>query len=361
MIKYDMIKKILTLSKQLISIPSTKESPKELQKTLDLTRQHLQDCTIEEFEKDGIKSILAYTSKTRPKRFKIILNAHLDVVPGKNNQFSPVEKNGKLYGRGTYDMKSAAAVLILLFKEIAGKVKYPLALQLVTDEEIGGFNGTKYQIEQGVIADFIIAGENTDLAIINEAKGIIWAKIVTTGAAAHGAYPWLGDNAIVKMNLIINKILEHYPIPLKEAWKTTVNFSSIETTNKTFNKVPDNCITMLDIRYVPEDDNLIVPFLKQFKKKETQIEIILKEPCYFTEKNNQLITKLNQSIKIIIGNNSQILPHHGGSDIRHFNLVGCKGIEFGPLGKGHHTDNEWVDIKSLEDYYNILKDFLLKL
>ena len=355
-----MIKKILTLSKRLISIPSTKENPKELDRVLNLVKKELKDVTIEEFEKDGAKSILAYNSKARSKRFKIILNAHLDVVPGKINQFSAIEKNGELFGRGSYDMKAAAAVMILVFKEIFKKIKYPLALQLVTDEEIGGFNGTKFQIEQEVLADFVIAGENTDLTIINRAKGIVQAKITATGKSAHGAYPWLGDNAVLKINSIINSILKKYPVPKKEVWKTTVNISSIKSTNNTVNKVPDNSSVFLDIRYIPEDNNKIVPFLKRLEKPGVKMEILLNEPCAYTEENNPYINKLSCSVKNVLGAKAEILSHHGGSDIRHFNLVGCRGIEFGPIGRGHHTDSEWVEIKSLENYYNILKDFLLK-
>ena len=140
---------------------------------------------------------MIYPQKTRPKKFKIILNAHLDVVSGREEQYKPYEKDGKLFGRGAIDMKGAAAVEILVFKEVAKRVSYPLALQLVTDEEIGGFCGTKYQIEKGVRADFVIAGEPTDFGVNNKAKGIIWLKIKTKGKSAHGAYPWRGKNALL--------------------------------------------------------------------------------------------------------------------------------------------------------------------
>ncbi len=353
-----MSSSIISLSKQLISIPSTKENPQALDQVLTIAKRELADFTVEEFSKDGVKSLLAYSGKIRPKRFRIILNAHLDVIPGKDNQYKPLEKDEKLYGRGAYDMKAAAAVEILVFKELAKKVSYPLGLQLVTDEEIGGFLGTKHQVEKSVRADFTIAGENTDLDIINRAKGIVWAKITTSGKAAHGAYPWLGDNAIIKMAKIIETIQKNYPEPKKEIWATTINVSVIDSTNKTFNKVPDDCSIMLDIRYIPEDDKTIIPYLKSFTKNGIQVDIVLKEHCYMTDKNNSFVVFLNRSINSVLGKPAAILPHHGGSDIRHYNQVGDKGVEFGPVGQGHHTDNEWVDIKSLEDYYLILKDFL---
>ena len=188
---------IILLTKSLISIPSTRNNKKALNDVLDLALKEVKDFTIERFEKEGYPSALIYPQKTRPNNFKIILNAHLDVVSGREEQYKPYEKDGKLFGRGAVDMKGAAAVEILVFKEVAKKVSYPLALQLVTDEEIGGFCGTKYQIEKGVRADFVIAGEPTDFGVNNKAKGIIWLKIKTKGKAAHGAYPWRGKNALL--------------------------------------------------------------------------------------------------------------------------------------------------------------------
>jgi len=129
-----MLNKILSLTQSLISLPSTRDNKKALNEVLDLVLKQVSDFTIERFEKDGYPSVLVYYGKSRPKNFKVILNAHLDVVSAKDEQFKPYEKDGKLYGRGAIDMKGAAAVLILVFKEMAKKVSYPLALQLVTDE-----------------------------------------------------------------------------------------------------------------------------------------------------------------------------------------------------------------------------------
>ena len=140
-----MESKILELARKLINIPSISKNPVALKEVLKISALELKDYTIEWFVKDEIPSLLAYASPSRPKRFKIILNAHLDVIPAKPSQFSPKIKDGKLYGRGAYDMKAAAAVEILVFKELAKKLDFPLGLQLVTDEEIGGFKGTKYQ------------------------------------------------------------------------------------------------------------------------------------------------------------------------------------------------------------------------
>ena len=145
-----MLNKILKLSKQFVSIPSTSNNKKALNDILDLALKNLRGYTMEKFENNGVKSALVFNSKIRPRRFKILLNGHLDVVPGKEEKYKPRIIKNKLYGIGSMDMKAGASCLITAFSKVADKVKYPLGLQLVTDEEIGGFCGTKFQIKNGV-------------------------------------------------------------------------------------------------------------------------------------------------------------------------------------------------------------------
>ena len=362
-----MLNKILSLTQSLISIPSTKDNKKALNDVLELALKQVNDFTIERFEKDGYPSALVYREKSRPKKFKVILNAHLDVVAGKDKQFKPYEKEGKLYGRGAIDMKAAASVLILVFKEMAKKVSYPLALQLVTDEEIGGFCGTKYQIEKGVRADFVLAGEPTDFGINNKAKGIIWAKVKTKGKSAHGAYPWMGKNALWIAKKILDKVEKQYPLPKKEAWKTTFNLAKIETTNQTFNKVPDEAVISFDIRYIPEEfkgkdfeqgKKILIKKIKKLVGNLGEFEILLFESPQFTDEKNPYVLKLKEATKKVLNKNPKIIVKHGGSDIRHFNQVSCQGVTFGPVGGDLHGDNEWVEIKSLEKYFEIVLEFL---
>ncbi|MEM4648298.1 MAG: hypothetical protein QXO12_03265, partial [Candidatus Pacearchaeota archaeon] len=98
-----MINQILNLTKLLISHPSTSSNPQALKSLLEVSIKPLKDnknLIIERFEKNQKPSVLIYKGKKRPERFKIILNAHLDVVVGKPEQFKPYEKDGKLFGRG---------------------------------------------------------------------------------------------------------------------------------------------------------------------------------------------------------------------------------------------------------------------
>lgn len=326
---------------------------------MELSLNNLKGFTIERFQKNGVKSALVYNTKKRPKKFKIILNGHLDIIPAKNFQYKPKIKGQRLYGAGAMDMKANLSCAIFAFKNIAKKVKYPLALQIVTDEEIGGFNGTKHQIDKDVRADFVISVEPTNFDIVNRAKGILWLKISAKGKSAHGAYPWRGENAILKMNEFINALKKEYPTPKQEKWITTINLSKIETNNYAFNKIPDDCSVNLDVRYIPEEKDKIIKNIKKILPKGFQLDIITNEPALSTDKNNHFIKLLKKSGKKIIKKEILLRGAQGSSDARHFVKINCPGVEFGPIGGGIGSDNEWVDIHSLEKYYQILKDFLL--
>lgn len=355
------MEELTNLTTQLISIPSVTSDRESNDRVLQVCEKYLQGFTIEWFEKNGVKSLLIHNQPVGHKEFKIILDAHLDVVAAKPHQFHPEIKNGRIYGRGAQDMKAGAAVEIEVFKNMAKKVTYPLALQLVTDEEVGGFNAAKHQVDQGIRGEFVIAGEPTDFGINNQAKGIVWATVRAKGAAAHGAYVWNGKNALRALIPFLNNLEREFPVPEKETWITTVNVARIETSNQTFNKVPDDAIVSLDIRYVPADSDTIIEKLKSLVPPELELEILVKEPSQFTRMDDPFIKKLSEATTHITGSTPEVINKHGGSDIRHFNGVGCNGVTFGPIGAGLHTDEEWVDIASLTTYYKILEQFLTSL
>lgn len=353
-----MIKNILDLSKQLIQIQSVEGNDKALSQALDLALSKLGDFTIEKFEINGVKSALVYNTKKRPKKFKVLLNAHLDIIPGKINQYSPFIKGDRLYGAGAMDMKSNAACMIFVFKQVANNLNYPIALQLVTDEEVGGFLGAGYQVSKGVLADFVLAGEPTSFDIVHKAKGVLKVEISAKGKTAHGAYPWKGDNALWKMNSFLNVLEKTFKNPQKDVWATTVNLSSIKTSNTAANKIPDDCAIILDIRFIEKNSRLVLKKIRSILPKGFQIKILADEPVMLTDKNNPYIQDLARIAKKHTSKKTVIRGANGTSDVNHFSKKSCAGVEFGPVGGGIGEDKEWVSIKSLEIFSKILIDFL---
>ncbi|GAB4218623.1 MAG: M20/M25/M40 family metallo-hydrolase [Candidatus Microgenomates bacterium] len=351
-------KEIVELAKKLIKNNTQSSNFKELNICLLEIKKILSKYKYIEFLKNNYKSLLFYNFLPKDKIFKLILNCHLDIISAKPNQFNPFIKENKLYGAGSLDMKGGLSVLVYIFKKYANKLNYPIALQVITDEEIGGFNGTKHQLENGIRADFVISSEPTNLDIVYKAKGIIWGNIIVKGLTAHGAYPWRGKNAIELTNKIINKLKKEFPNPKKDSWKTTINFATLKVENTAFNKIPDKCILSFDLRYVPEEKEQILKKIKKCLEKNSKLEIKIFEPSFFTLINNKYIEKLSKIIKKINKNKAVKRGANGSSDIRHYAVYNIDGIEFGPKGYGIGSDNEYVEIESLEKYYLILEEFI---
>lgn len=357
------LKEILSLAERLIAIPSISGDSEKSLEILEFVKTRLDNYNFTPFVSHGIPSLLYTNHETTNKQFTIILNAHLDVVPGLASQFKPYIKDGNLYGRGAYDMKATAAVNIILFNELAKKLPYTIGLQLTTDEEIGGVNGTEHQIQQGVRADFVITGESgSNFRIIHEAKGMLHLKLLSKGKASHSAYPWLGQNAIIQMYNAIDAIHQSYPLLYKEAYQTSVTILSIHSPHSPGHTVtPKYCEALLDVRYLPEEKDTILKKLTSLLPDEITYEVVLHTPPHVTDNTNSYITSLQKIGKDILKNDLLLSKQHATSDARYYTGVNCEGIEFGPIGTNQHTNDEYVQIQSLTDYYRILKTFLLSI
>jgi succinyl-diaminopimelate desuccinylase len=356
-----MINDIIASSEYLIRLNTVEGKSEQFDKGLNYCQRLLSEFKNSRiYRSQKVKSLLI-SNKTNTNKFKLILNAHLDVVPAKSSQFIPKIIGNRLYGRGAYDMKTSLATCLWLFKTYAKQVSYPFALQIVTDEEVGGFNGTYYQLQQGISSEFTLSAEPTDLKINHEAKGILWVKLTALGKEAHGAHPWDGINAVEIMHKLLQTVKHIYPTPIKALWKTTVNIANITTNNTSLNKVPATCTANLDIRYIPtENPDVIINKIKSTIPKNSQvtIDVILKEPPLCIQKTNTFVRKLKKLVLQETNHQSIFLRQHGGSDVRHFMKNNIIGVCFGPVGAGLHTENEWVDLKQLPTYTKIMSDFI---
>ncbi len=362
---------LIDITKKLIAIESTTLNPKGLQEAydfiIDLLEGYGKDITIEQFESNGRPSLLAYKGPVRPDTFRIILNGHLDVVPGKPFQYTATIQDGKLYGRGAYDMKAACVIMADAFCRMVDTVPYALGLQIVTDEENAGKDGTQYQIQQGVRADFVICGEcgrqpNT-FEIANEAKGIAVAHVRFTGASSHGAYPWRGDNAAVKAAVFLDKLHQRFPVPTGEASSTTVTVTSLTAESDAYTKTPDVAHVVLDARYAANDPNFCSPqnYEALIKEIDPSAEVVkfydFSSPLY-TSPDNPLLRSLKASAERIEGMPFSLVRRHATSDGRFYGAVGNQACEFGIAGEHQHGDQEYITLKAFSDYRATLLDFL---
>src|SRR5215210_4202120 len=137
----------------------------------------------------------------------LLLNGHLDTVgvAGMDAPFDPRIEDGRLYGRGAYDMKGALAALLFAATEATG-LRGDVIVTLVADEELGSI-GTE-AVMQHVRADAAIVAEPTELRVAIAHRGFVGFELETAGVAAHGSRPDLGVDAIAKMGPILVALAE---------------------------------------------------------------------------------------------------------------------------------------------------------
>jgi succinyl-diaminopimelate desuccinylase len=358
------LESFLATASQLLAVPSTADRPAELEKALSLVLDVVgAGFTVERFSSGGKPSALVYLGAPRP-RFRVILNAHLDVVPAEPDQFVPRREGDRLYARGAQDMKVAALAEALVFRELAAGLPYPLGLQLVTDEEVGGRNGTLHQIEQGVSAEFVVIGEYSGLRLVTDSKGMVTVTLRAVGRGGHSAYPWLADNALVKLHRTVARLLDAYPVPDAEAWRTTVNIARIETSNHARNQIPAEAQAWADIRFPPEDGDFngktaaeITAHLASFCEPGVTPVVELADPPHHADRQRPEVRALARAAAGQ-GYNADFLRKHGAADGRFYYQRGIDAVIFGIGGDGLHGPDEYADLTTITPYYQALTDFL---
>ncbi len=196
-----------------------------------------------------------------PSRRTLIVNGHLDVVPvnapaWSGDPFIPRLVDGKLFGRGSADMKGgiAAAIAALDTLERAGSAPGAnIVFHLVADEERGGGLGTKVLLDMGLIAgDACLIPEPTDLAVCVAERGLLQGRIIVKGKPAHGSRPRDGVSAIehaARVVLVLHGAdfggPEH---PLLGAPSANIG---IINGGSAFNTVAESCVVGVDRRLLP--------------------------------------------------------------------------------------------------------------
>ena len=354
----------LACSCELLAIPSTSERPGELLRALDYVLDFVgPGFSVERFESGGKPSALVYPGTER-RDFHVILNAHLDVVPAPPSQFRPRRDGDRLYARGAQDMKVSGLLAAQVFRELAVRLPYPVALQLVTDEEVSGRDGTLHQLERGVRGRFVIVGESSGLNIVNQSKGMLVARLLATGRAAHAAYQWLGDNALVKLQRSVTSLLARYPVATEEVWRTTVNLSRVGTRNRGRNQVPADAEALLDIRFPPDDMDLtgkttaeVTAYLQGFCEPGVTPVVDLLDQPHRADRDRPEVRRLQAAARRQ-GYPGELLRKHGVSDGRFYGQLGIAAVAFGVDGSGQHGPDEYADLTTVVPYYHALREFL---
>jgi len=290
----------------------------------------------------------------------VVLHGHLDVVPGLPGQFEPRVEGDRLYGRGAYDMKGALAAMLIVAAAMRDQEGVRVRLGIVGDEESEEEEdrGSNYLAQSGFLGDFAITGEPTDLHIGIEAKGVLALRLEVGGTAAHGATPWLGDNAVLNA-IDVFRSIESLPFARHSSElfdRPSINLGRIWG-GDALNKVPDRCVIDVDIRYLPDQDpSAILAEVGAIPRVEASSLIHL--PPATVDRNSPLVRGLRDAVAEHHHGEPMSVGRDGASDAVFFLRAGVPAVEFGPVGSGHHGPEEWVSISSLETYRQALESFL---
>jgi len=293
----------------------------------------------------------------------VVLHGHLDVVPGRPEQFQPRVDGDRLTGRGAYDMKGGLAAMMCALKDVERQERVRVRLICVPDEESEELDerSTDAMVKLGLGGDFAITGEPTDLHIGVEAKGVLVMRIEVHGRSAHSSTPWLGDNAVLKA-IDVFRAIETLPFSRESSElfdRPSINLGRIQG-GDALNKVPDECMMAVDVRYLPQQDPAEI--LKQVRAiPEIDVTRTFIHPPVTVARTNHFVLALRDAVARSIRGEVMSVGRDGASDAAAFLQVGIPAVEFGPAGAGHHGPEEWVSLSSLARYRRSLCDFVRSL
>ena len=317
------------------------------------------DVTVHELEVRDLPVLVA-DAGPEDAPLTVLLHGHLDVVPGRDEQFSARVEGERLYGRGAYDMKGGLAALMLAIADLQAVEGVRARLGIVPDEESEEEveRGCDLLIDAGFVGDFAITGEPTDMLIGVAAKGVFAMRIKVEGRAAHGATPWLGTNAILKAIEVFREI-ESLPFAKESSElydRPSINLGRI-LGGDALNKVPDTCVIDVDVRHLPEQEPQAI--LNQVSSIEgAEVISTFRRPPALVDPSSSFVRALCDAASPHHPDEVMTIGRDGASDAVSFLRVGIPAVEFGPLGAGHHGPEEWVSIPSLASYRSTITDFV---
>ena len=322
-------------------------------------------------------------------------NSHIDVVEaGEDWTFDPFAAtvaDGRIYGRGTCDMKGGLATSIIAAEAyIAVNPGYHGAIEIsgTVDEESGGFGGVAYLAHKGYFSkprvDHVIIPEplNKDRICLGH-RGVWWAEIETRGEIAHGSMPFLGDCAVRHMGAVLERFESELfpklaekrtamPVAPEGARSSTMNINAIhggqtdDYSGLPSPNVPDSCRMVIDRRFLIEEDigevkGEVVAILEALKKDRPRFDYAIRDLMevlpMLTERDQPVPATVAQAIRSVMGKEPEYVVSPGTYDQKHVTRIGhlhdC--IAYGPgiLDLAHRPD-EFIVIADMVESAKVM-------
>ena len=282
----------------------------------------------------------------------LLLNGHLDTVGvgGMEAPFEPRIQEGRLYGRGSYDMKGALAA-VLVAAANAGELRGDVIVTAVADEELGSL-GTETVLER-VTADAAIVAEPTDLQVAVAHRGFVGFEIETKGIAAHGSRPDLGDDAIVKMGPILIALDELGRRLQSRSSHPLVGTGSIHASviegGQEMSSFPASCVLLGERRTVPGETVGDVERELAEIAGGAEARVVASRDPYEAATDDPFVELVQR-----VAGGGGLVGAPFWTDAALVAAAGIPTVLIGPVGEGAHADVEWVDLASLERLLDIV-------
>ena len=298
----------------------------------------------------------------------VLVLGHIDVVKATDDMYEPKIEGGKMFARGSLDMKSFAGVAMNSMEYVLkNNLNVKFGILLSTDEEKGSHSThaflEKYKdISAKVVLDNDVGGDIG--VIINKCKNPVFVKLKAKGTKAHGSTPWDGYDANEMMMETLRSLRKYYPYfdmytgKPENAWIDTMHVAKI-CGGDVSHIISDRCEALLDVRLV--ETSSVEDLEENIKKslaKGVEYEIVSSSTPVVMSEDNEYILGYKKLAEKILGQDIAFEQIGGATDARLFAERGATVIMHSGTGEGMHGDNEYVELNSVEKLAEIQIEYL---
>ena len=311
----------------------------------------------------GRPSVVA-TARGRGAGRSLMLNGHLDTVgvEGMSEPYSARVGDGRLYGRGGYDMKGGVAACMLAAAAAArAGLAGDVVVTAVADEEHSSI-GAQAVLER-VRTDACVVTEPTSLDVVIAHKGFAWWEVSATGRAAHGSQPQLGVDAIAAIGPVLVGVAE-LERSLAERRHELLGPGSVHASliegGQELSSYPERCVLAIERRTIPGEgaEQLDAELARLVAAGGGGAELsgrttLVRAP-FEVAPDEPIVALVHQQATALLGREPKIRGHSAWMDAAFIAAAGIPTVVFGPDGGSAHAVEEWVELDSVRACAEVL-------